>query len=228
MSFMEKTLRETVADYEVHISMSYQEYVDTFDEDVHAEWVHGEAIIFMSAATRHQDLVTFLMKLLGIYIEFFQLGKLYSAPYEMKPFPSSNAREPDILFVKSENKHLLEEQRLAGAADLIIEVVSPESVKRDNEDKFTEYEAAGVKEYWIVDSRSEHQTVEFWVLDESGHYQSMPVVNNTYYSTVLPGFWLNTSWLWDTEQYGALAAFAQIAGLPQEMVDLLRGGDKYT
>lgn len=224
MSIMEKTLRETVADYEIHIPMSYQEYQHTFDEDVHVEWVNGEAIIFMSAATRHQMIVTYLIHLLRSYVEFFRLGELLSAPYEMKVTPDSNAREPDILFVKTENKRYLEEQRLAGAADLVIEVVSPESVKRDNEDKFAEYEAAGVQEYWIIDSRPDHQSAEFWVLDEHGRYQSMPVHNQIYHSTVLSGFWLNTAWLWDMERYSALAAFAEVAGLPQEMVELLQRG----
>lgn len=224
MSLMEKTLRETVADYEVRIPMSYQAYHQSFDEDAHVEWVNGEAIIFMSAATRHQIIVMYLSKLLGIFIEYYRLGELFSAPYEMKVSPTGNAREPDILFVKAENKHYLEEQRLAGAADLVIEVVSPESVKRDNEDKFTEYEAAGVQEYWIIDPRPEHQRAEFWVLDENGQYQAMPVHENIYHSTVLPGFWLNTKWLWDTERYPALAAFAEIAGLPEDVITLLQSG----
>jgi Uma2 family endonuclease len=226
MSIMEKTLRETVADYEVRIPMSYQEYLHAFDEDVHTEWVQGEAIIFMSAATRHQLIVAYLIKLLGIYVEFFALGEILSAPYEMKASSNSNAREPDILFVRSANKKYLEEQRLAGAADLVIEVVSPESVKRDHEDKFAEYEAAGIGEYWIIDPRPEVKRAEFWVLDANGQYQSMAVINHIYHSTVLTGFWLNTEWLWNTEQYGALAAFAEIAGLPKEMIDLLQRGAK--
>lgn len=223
-SIMGKTLREAVADYEVHIPMSYQDYLQAFDEDVHVEWVHGEALIFMSAATRHQVLVSYLIHLLRSYVEFFRLGELLSAPYEMKVSPDGNAREPDILFVKTENKHYLEEQRLAGAADLVIEVVSPESVKRDNEDKFAEYEAAGIREYWIIDSRPDYPTAEFWVLDEHGQYQAMPVHNHIYHSTVLAGFWLNTEWLWDTERYSALAAFGEVAGLPKEMIELLRRG----
>jgi len=204
--------------------MSYREYQQSFDEDVHVEWVNGEAIIFMSAATRHQVIAMYLSKLLGIFIEFYRLGELFAAPYEMKVSPISNSREPDLLFVKAENRHYLEEQRLAGAADLVIEVVSPESVKRDNEDKFAEYEAAGVQEYWIIDPRPEQQRAEFWVLDENGQYQTMPVREQIYHSTVLAGFWLNTEWLWDTERYPALAAFAEIAGLPAEMIALLQRG----
>ena len=45
-----------------------------------------------------------------------------------------------------------------------------------------------------------------------------------YHSAVLTGFWLNTKWLWDTERFGALAAFAEIAALPQEVIDLLQRG----
>lgn len=224
MSIMEKTLRETLVDYEIHLPMSYQDYLHAFDEDVHVEWVNGEAIIFPSAPTRHQTVVVYLIQLLASYIEFAHLGQLLSAPYEMKASPRSNAREPDLLFVKTEHQHYLEEQRLAGAADLVVEVVSPESVKRDNEDKFTEYEAVGVQEYWIIDPRPEVQSAEFWVLDEHGQYQSMPVPNGIYHSTVLTGFWLNTAWLWQPEQHSALAAFAEIAGLPQAVIELLQRG----
>lgn len=223
---MEKPFREPVTDCEVHIPMTYQDYLQAFDEDAHVEWVQGEAIIFAPATRGHQSLVAYLIQLLGSYIDFFQSGVLLPAPYQMKVSPDSNAREPDLLFVKTENKHYLEEQRLAGVADLVIEVVSPESVKRDNEDKFAEYEAAGIREYWIIDSRPEAPGAEFWVLDEHGQYQSMPVHNHIYHSTVLPGFWLNTAWLWNTEQHSALAAFAEIAGLPKEMIDLLRRGAK--
>ncbi len=224
MSILEKTLRETLVEYEVHIPMSYQTYLTAFDEDVHAEWVEGEAILFMSAATRHQIIVTYLIKLLGIYVEYFQLGQLLSAPYEMKASPESNAREPDILFVKAEHQQRLEEQRLSGAADLVVEVISPESVKRDNDDKFNEYEAAGVQEYWIIDPRPEQQTVEIWVLDEQGTYQATPIVNGHYRSTVLPGFWLYPQWLWQPDQYSALAAFAEVANLPQEFINLFQRG----
>ncbi len=224
MSILEKTLRETLVDYEVHIPMSYQTYLTAFDEDVHAEWVEGEAIIFMSAATRHQIIVTYLIQLLRSYVEYFRLGQVLSAPYEMKSSPHSNAREPDILFVKAEHQHRLEEQRLNGAADMVVEVVSPESVKRDNDDKFNEYEAAGIQEYWIIDPRPEQQTVELWVLDDHGTYQATPVVDGLYHSTVLTGFWLNPQWLWQPDQYSALAAFAEVAGLPQEFVALFQRG----
>lgn len=223
MSIMEQTLRQTITDYEVRIPMGYEEFMVAFDEDVHAEWVNGEAIIFMPAAIRHQKIVTYLMKLLGIYIDFFRLGQLFTAPTQMKVSAESSAREPDILFVKSENQGNLEEQRLVGAADLVIEVVLPESVKRDNEEKFAEYEANGIQEYWIIDSRPDHQQVEFWVLDEKGQYRSMPVVDGIYHSTVLANFWLNTKWLWDMETYSALGAFAEVAGLPAETIALLRG-----
>lgn len=224
MSILEKTLRETLVDYEVHIPMSYQRYLTAFDEDVHAEWVEGEAIIFMSAATRHQIVVSYLIQLLRSYVEYFRLGQVISASYEMKVSPSSNAREPDILFVKAEHQHRLEEQRLNGVADMVVEVVSPESVKRDNDDKFNEYEAAGIQEYWIIDPRPEQQTVELWVLDAHGTYQATPVVNGRYHSSVLNGFWLNPQWLWQPDQYSALAAFAEVAGLPQEFVALLQRG----
>ena len=60
-------------------------------------------------------------------------------------------REPDIFFVTMKILNESKEQFFEGAADLVIEVISPESVIRDTQDKFEEYETAGVKEYWIID-----------------------------------------------------------------------------
>ncbi|MBV7336905.1 Uma2 family endonuclease [Chloroflexi bacterium TSY] len=226
MSLMQKTLRETVGHYEVRIPMSYEEFLLELDESVHAEWVQGEAVLFMPPGTNHQSTVEFIARLLGNFIEYLKLGKLLSAPYEMKVTPESNAREPDILFVVTEHLDRIEEQRLAGPADLVIEVVSPESVRRDHEDKFEEYEAAGIREYWIIDPRSGHQHAEFWVLDEDGVYQSVPVQDGIYHSTVLAGFWLRVDWIWNRKS--ALSAFAEIAGLPQSVAELLQGNQHST
>ena len=43
------------------------------------------------------------------------------------------------------------ENRLEGAADLVVEIISPESVDRDRDRKFYEYEQGGILEYWLID-----------------------------------------------------------------------------
>lgn len=207
---------------ETRLPMTYDEFLTEIDQSKHAEWVDGEAIIFMPPGKIHQQILLFLAELLNMYSRRNKLGTVLIAPFEMKITPESNSREPDILFVATEHGDRLTEKRLEGAADLIVEVISPESVYRDRSDKFDEYEAAGVREYWLVDARPGKERADFWVLDESSRYRAAPANDNgVYHSSVLPGFWLRVDWLWAEEQPSPLLAFAEIAGLPQEVVDLL-------
>lgn len=66
---------------------------------------------------------------------------------------AQSGREPDLLFISNETAQRLTERKLEGAADLVIEIIFPESVRRDRYEKFDEYEEAGVREYWIIDPR---------------------------------------------------------------------------
>ena len=208
---------------EQRLKMSYEEFLAWADEDVHAEWVHGEVIVFMPPKTRHQLIAWFLSSLLGLYIDFFRLGHLLTAPFEMKVSPGGSAREPDILFVATSNLARLTDRRLVGPADLIIELVSEESVKRDNEEKRLEYEAAGVKEYWSIDTRPRHPRARFWVLDAAGHYREVKGdADSVYRSTVVPGFWLRVAWLWQEPLPELQQTFAEVAGFPPSVVEELR------
>ena len=96
------------------------------------------------------------------------------------------------------NDHLerLTTTRLTGPADIIVEVVSEESVVRDLEDKLEEYAALGVPEYWIVESREGQRGVTFLGLHSAGHYAPIDLDDQgRLHSSVLEGFWLDPTWL---------------------------------
>lgn len=206
---------------EKRLKMNYEEYL-AWAEDVHAEWVDGEVIVFMPPKTRHQVIANFLEGLLTFFVRFFNLGRVLDAPFEMKPTPESNSREPDILFVAREHLDRLTEERLAGPADLVVELISDSSVARDRSDKFYEYEEAGIREYWVIDPRPGKERADFWVLDDAGRYRPVPIDDDgAYRSTVIEGFWLNVNWLWDEELPDPQRTFAKIAGFPQQLLDQL-------
>jgi Uma2 family endonuclease len=103
--------------------------------------------------------------------------------------------EPDILFVNRENLNRLTEERLVGSPDLIVEIVSADSVQRDRDDKFQEYREAGVPEYWIIDPRPRKQRADFFHLDETGAYRLFAAEDNERVeSHLLAGFWLRPAW----------------------------------
>ncbi len=208
---------------ERRLRMSYEEFLAWSGEDTHAEWVDGEVIVHMPPREEHQRIVRFLTHLLGLFARLFELGRVYFAPFEVRLTPEGPSREPDILFVAREHLDRLTPDRLEGPADLIVEVVSPDSVQRDRDQKFREYEAAGVREYWIVDSRPGRQRADFYRLDEEGRYRLYATEDDERVaSEVLPGFWLRPAWLWEEEPPDPLMALAEIRGLSPEAAEMLR------
>ncbi len=176
-----------------------------------AEWIDGKAYQYMAATLNHQDLVLFLSMLLKAFVDISGLGRVITAPYAMRGLPGGPAREPDIMFVATENFGRMRRVHIEGPADLVIEVVSDDSPRRDRSDKLDEYAAAGVCEYWIIDSRDRRPSATFLVLD-GDTFRAAPLDSEgIYHSTVLPGFWLNTAWLW-TEPRDSLGPLLQIVG----------------
>lgn len=171
--------------------MSYAEFLAWADEDTLAEWVNGEAIMTSPASNIHQDLSGFLESLLRIFVESRQVGIVRNAPFQMK---LEHGREPDLLFVAAAHLPRLQETYLDGPADLVVEIVSPESAGRDRGEKFIEYEAGGVLEYWLLDPQ--RQWAEFYLLQNGRYHLAFAGAAGEYRSTVLPGFWLRTEWLW--------------------------------
>ena len=176
------------------LKMTYEEFLAWADEDVHAEWVDGEVIIHMTAKQRHQAVVGFLMTLFDLFNQFFRLGRFLTAPYQMKLSPEGSGREPDILFVAREHASRLTEEGVAGPADLVVEIVSPESIGRDRGEKFYEYAQGGVAEYWLIDPAK--KWAEFYRLD-GDHYRTLfEGAEGEFHSQVLSSFRLRVEWLW--------------------------------
>lgn len=185
---------ETTGAEQVTKKISYEEFLQKYS-DTHAEWIGGEVIQLITASDRHQDLVRWLITILSLFIETHNLGWLRPAPFNMRLPELDRGREPDILFVSRERLHIVESSHLSDAADLVVEITSPESVGRDRGDKFIEYEAAGVREYWLIDP--DREQAEFYQLADTGRYQPATLdKNGCFHSTVLPNFWLKVEWLW--------------------------------
>ena len=175
--------------------MTYEEFLDWCDEDTLAEWVDGEVIMTSPASLPHQDLGDFLTAVLRIIVGRGKLGRIISAPFQMRLRAVSRGREPDILFVAKEHLDRLHRTYLDGPADLAIEITSPESFARDRGDKFVEYEAAGVLEYWLLDP--DRRRAEFYQLDENGRYRSiLSGDQGEYQCRVIPSLRLRVEWLW--------------------------------
>ena len=138
----------------------------------------------------------FLLKVVSFYVDHKDLGLVMSSPFAMKLEEQRRGREPDILFVGKERQHLFRNTYLEGGADVAIEIISPESVGRDRGEKFVEYEAAGIREYWLFDPQ--RRQAEFYRLNAEGRYQLVDISNGEFRSSVLSGFFLRVEWLWQS------------------------------
>jgi Uma2 family endonuclease len=191
------------------LQMSYEEFLDWCDEDTLAEWVDGQVVMTSPASYRHQTVVDFLVQTLGIFVQQQQLGRIISAPFQMKLSAPRSGREPDVLFISQERLDRLKETYLDGPADLAVEVVSQESRLRDRGEKLAEYEMGGVREYWIIDP--EQQRVDYYVLANDGRYERRRAdAQGVYHSEAVSGFWLKEEWLWQELPPNALAVLREL------------------
>ena len=187
--------------------ISIEQFLAWCEEDIWAEWVDGEVIIMSPASRKHQQIADFLSAILRIFSETKNLGLAISAPFSMRLDETSAVREPDLLFISTANLHRLKETYLDGPADIAIEIVSPESIGRDREDKFAEYEQAGIPEYWLIDPVLEQ--AEFYILKQ-GRYHLADISDGIFRSHILPGFDLQTVWLWQNPLPNTLRVLREI------------------
>jgi Uma2 family endonuclease len=188
---LRRKLLDTLLTSSRRIKMSYEEFLAWAGEDTLAEWVNGEAVMTSPASRQHQAIAGFLTSVLRTFVEQRELGVIVSAPFQMK---LDHGREPDLLFVASEHLDRLKETHLDGPADLVVEIVSPDSVGRDRGDKFYEYARGGVPEYWLIDPQA--RWAEFNRLEGEHYRPAFSGDQGEYHSLALPGLWLRVEWLW--------------------------------
>src|SRR5688572_29014682 len=174
--------------------MSFEEFLDWVDEETWAEWVDGRVELLSPVDDVHESLSGWLYALCRAYVEAKGLGRILGAPYLIHLPTRPSGREPDMIFLKSENLGRIRGGYMEGPADVLVEVVSPESVKRDREIKYSEYEKAGIGEYWLLDPI--RKQAQFFQLGDDGFYRPMPLNNGIFHSREIEGLWLRESWLW--------------------------------
>jgi Uma2 family endonuclease len=173
-------------------AMSYEDFLRAYD-GVHAEWVNGEVVPMTPVSPRHQQVALFLSALFQHFCEQRNAGRVLSAPVQMKV--GDTAREPDVMVLTPEHADRIRPSCVEGPADLVVEIISPESRGRDRGDKYYEYEQAGVREYWLVDPA--RKQAEFYQLTGRGVYELVHSdERGRFESRVLPGLWIEAEWLW--------------------------------
>ncbi|MEZ4863356.1 MAG: Uma2 family endonuclease [Caldilineaceae bacterium] len=140
----------------------YADYRRLPDDGRRYEIIAGVLYLANAPSFDHQYAVFKLARYLGDFVEQRQLGIVIGAPFEVHLTETSRPVQPDLLFLDNEQKPVPGTQQFHGAPRLIVEVISPGSIRLDRQTKFDAYEQADVAEYWLVDPKA--KAVEVYTL----------------------------------------------------------------
>ncbi len=176
----------------VAANVSFEAYLAHYAADFYE--LENENVIKMSPIHEDHDLISrYFGTLFDAYFEVKPIGRVRQAPFVMKL--EQRSREPDVQIILHTNPNRLTPTYMDGAADIVIEIISPESGARDRGKKFDEYEKAGVKEYWLFDPIRRESL--FYRLNDEGVYSRQDVDENGQYQTpLLPELRLHVATLW--------------------------------
>ena len=140
------------------------DYIENLPEGKRAELIDGVIYDMSSPETVHQRIVMRLSQALGNHFDKKGGGcEVFPAPFAVYLVDNKqNYLEPDITVVCDPNK--IDEKGCHGAPDLVIEVASPSTYKRDMGIKLFKYRDAGVREYWVINPTT--RTIMVNVFDE--------------------------------------------------------------
>ena len=129
------------------------------------ELSEGRLVITPPPTDQHQKISAKLFLLIWNHISATNLGEVRYSPIGVRLLKGI-IREPDIVFMGNEHKDRITENYW-GVPDLVMEILSKSTAKDDREDKFYEYEKAGVLEYWIVDPFK--KSIEVFILENEAY-----------------------------------------------------------
>ncbi|NPV28131.1 MAG: Uma2 family endonuclease [Firmicutes bacterium] len=115
--------------------------------------IGGELVMTPSPTPYHQMVSMKLELKMAGYVLEKGLGVVLYAPVDVY-LEETETYQPDIIYISNERLFIIEENRINGAPDLVVEILSPGTGYYDLRTKYKIYEKSGVREYWIVDPHS--------------------------------------------------------------------------
>ncbi len=152
---LEEEEKITVADFLIF---------DELDEDAYYELIEGNIVKKSAHTPKHQRISGNLYSAMREVVIKHKKGQIFYAPIDVF-LDRYNAYQPDIVYVSKERAKIVTNNGIEGAPDLVVEILSPSTAQNDRGDKMKVYKRHAVKEYWIVDPKS--QAVEVYVYNEA-------------------------------------------------------------
>jgi Uma2 family endonuclease len=133
------------------VKLTYDDFVQFPEDGRRHELIDGEHYVTPSPNTRHQTISGTLHGLIWTWLQSHPGGRLFHAPYDIV-LSEFDVVEPDLVYFSSERAaQVLTPLHAKGVPELVIEIASKGTRKRDETIKRRLYEQVGVSEYWVVD-----------------------------------------------------------------------------
>jgi Uma2 family endonuclease len=134
------------------VKLTYDDFVLFPDDGRRHELIDGEHYVTPSPNDKHQTILVNLVVLIQPWVRSHAAGKMWLAPFDVVLSPS-DVVEPDLLYMSNERRaQVATDANVQGPPELVVEIGSPSTRRRDETIKRALYERAGVSEYWVVDT----------------------------------------------------------------------------
>jgi Uma2 family endonuclease len=146
---------------------TYQDYLLFPDDGNRHEIIGGEHYVTPAPNWRHQLVAGNFHRLVSPFIYENRLGYILFAPLDVV-LSDEDVVQPDLLFISNDRASIAQEKGAFGAPDLVIEVLSDSTRRRDETIKLRLYEEMGVREYWMADPVQE--TIRVFRTTKAGRF----------------------------------------------------------
>lgn len=184
---------------EIAERISADDFLRDAPEDRKAELIDGILIVPSPPLTIHERLQRFLLLLLQSYAEERDWGEAFSSRTAVA-LAEDQVPEPDILFVRKERRHIIQERGVSGAPGFVIEILSASTLRNDRGPKFRAYEWAGVRDLWLIDPYGPEGT-QFFQWQDGRYREIAPNEQHIVAASAVPGFWIDVRWLWPESDF---------------------------
>ena len=147
--------------------MATEILIDTYDD---YEIIEGVKFTAPSPGWGHVNVSANLVKIIGSYASINKLGIVTADNFDVH-FPDGSLFKPDFIFVSAEKAKSFfksKDSTLHGVPDMVAEIFSRSTMKRDLGIKKDVYERNGVGEYWIIDPWSEY--IQVYLLRDGKYF----------------------------------------------------------
>lgn len=174
--------------------LTYQDYLQMPDDRTRKEIIGGDLYVTPAPTPLHQRIVTALVSILRAHVRAHGLGEVLVSPIDVV-LSQTDVVQPDIVFIARANEQIIGEAAIQGAPDLVVEVLSPSTVKMDRGRKMEVYARSGIPEYWIVDPDA--LTVEIYRLEQGTYRLELRApAGDVIHSALFPGLAIAPAHLW--------------------------------